>query len=542
MKIFFGPKAAAIFLYIIVVFAATSPVWSIRYFVVQDGASHVYNAYLLSELVTKDPSVSNWLTFNTLAVPNATGHWLLAILLQVFSGYLSMKVMTVGCYATFVASVCLLRYRVAGTDDLPITVLLASALAFNWLWFVGLYNFMIGLIIFVNLNSICFRWIFGLSVRRTITISLIFIAIYLSHIVTFAAAIGSVFIMALCYAPLERRRNFKYLSLALIPSIVLAVLYRLSTYSIADVLYPTWRWLTESASLTDALRNLLVDPFIIISRQTLPFVDFNSKLFVLFSPGIWTAVSLGLLSIPSIQRMWRGRFFDKKRLPFLIIFILSILGVFIAPDDFGLSNGGLLRERVLICGLCLFVPFFDLQKSRLVKHLAQVSLIYVIIFQTAALWDYGLHTETAVKQVAAAESEISDTDSIATIVVSEAGYRYHSIPDAELGLLTSVGKKSKVLDNYELGHYLFPLVTKEQSDREFIHAISGSHVFVSNGPENEFSTTLSQLKDCLSGNHQRFTKLIVLRQDPRVDAVLYKWFDPIPVYDSGPVRVLRHRD
>ena len=542
MKIVSGPIAWSIFLYIVIVLAAVMPIWSIRNFAVQDGAAHVYNAFLLSEYLKGDPAIGSWLTLNTLTVPNSGGHWLLVILLQFFTGFTSMKLMTTACYAAFVAAVSGLRYQVAGEHDLPSGVLLAGVLGFNWFWFGGFYNFNVGIILFVLLNAICFRWRDNVSLKRAAVVSLILLATYLSHFASFGLAAGSVFLFALFSRSNDRRRNLKYFFLSVAPSITFAIAFRLLTSSDAEGLHPTWRWLSQSTSISGALTGLLIDPFIIISRRSLPFIDLNSNLFAIFSPGLWTTVSLILLGSSLVRRLWRREQADNSKLPFLVFLLLSIIGALISPDDLGISNGGIFRERMLLSGFCLFVPLFDVQYSLIVKRAAQALLLYVIAFQSVALWDYGRRTELAVTPVEAAQSQIADTDTVATIVMIKDGYRFHSIPEPQLGLLTSIGKKTILLDNYEMGHYVFPLIPRDPSDRRFIRKMAEAHAFVLNGPQNEFDTTLAKLNDCLVTDHQRFTKIILIGSEPRVEAELYKWFDPQPIYDSDGVRILRHKN
>jgi len=493
----------------------------------------------MSELVRNNQSISSELRLNTLTVPNSTGHWILSLLLQFFSASVSLKLMTAGTFAVFVAVVAWLRYTVAGLEGLSSGVLLGAALGLNWLWFGGFYNFAIGVIGFVFLTTLVLRWRSDIGYKTAAVVSLIFIVIYLSHVIAFAIAAGTVLAMVLWPDGERRWKSLILVTIAVIPSVALAVIYRATTSS-AERLHPVWRWIADD-SVFAVIRDLLVDPFIIISRRAFPFVDVKSGLFVLASPGLWTGIVIVALAAHVILKLKSGVAFDKKLRPFAFLFLLAILAALLAPDDFGLSNGGILRERILLCGLCFFVPLFYNPVAG-IKRLAQICLIYVIAFQSAALWDYGLRTDPLVQQFGESQAVIASNDAIASVIVVEDASRFHSTVEPQLGLLTTVGKSTMVWDNYEIGHYLFPVLTKDVRDRQLARGLAMSHAFVLNGPAADFNKTLTGLDQALFSGNERISKLILWGTDGRVEDVIFKWFDPHPVFQNDSVRVFRHRD
>ena len=538
MNISLRAIARPVAVYIAVQVAITCPIWSFQHFATQDGAAHVYNAFLMSELVKGNPSINLDLRLNTLAVPNSTGHWILALLLQFFSASFSLKLMNAGTFALFVAVVAWLRYTAAGLTGLCTGILLGAAIGLNWLWFGGFYNFTIGMIGFVFLLTLFLRWGAQLNYARAVFITLIFIIIYLSHIVTFAIAAGSVFVMVLWSGGERRWRKLILVTIGALPSVGLAVLYRVTTSS-AEELHPVWSWLSEN-SVFAILRDLLVDPFIIISRRTFPFVDSTSDLFVLLSPGLWTAIAVTVLAVAAVIKLKTRAAVDKTLLPFAFIFLVALLAAFLAPDDFGLSNGGIIRERVLLCAFCLFVPLFGDPDAR-IKRFSQICLICVIAFQSAALWDYASRTDGSVQEFSSSQTVVSDDDAIASVVVVEDASRFHSTIEPQLGLFTTIGKSTMVWDNYEIGHYLFPVITKDVTDRQFARSLAMSHAFVLNGPVADFNEALIGLDHALSSGNKRISKLILWGSDERVENVVFKWFEPEPIFQNDRVRVLRHR-
>ena len=540
MKVLSGPLARPILVYVTIVIAVTSSIWCVKYFAPQDGSAHVYNAFLMSELVKGDPQIRANLSLNTLTVPNSTGHWILTLLLQIFSPFTCLKLMSAGTYAGFVAAIMWLRYSTAGEEGLSTSALVGAVLGLNWFWFGGFYNFIIGVTAFIVLIALIVRWQSKMNFLRMAAISLILVAIYLSHVVSFAMAAGSFFVLVLWSESADRKRNLFYFTLAVLPSIALALIFRATTAS-AEELHPVWRWWSDSTSMFAIVRGFLADPFVLISRETFPFTSARSRAFAIFMPGLWTVLSLILLTVTFLLS-WKDRqSIGRRSLPFIFLLAMSVLGALIAPDDFGLSNGGILRERVLLCALCFSVPLFQVGRHLSLKRLAHVGMTYVIVFQSMAMWDYALTTSPIVEEFSLARSAIADNDTIASIEIIEDGYRFHSVPESQLGLLASVGKRTAVMDNYEIGHYLFPVVTNSLSDRQFVRQVAISHAFVANGPKKEFDETLTRLDQLLDGNRERFTKVILWRRDARVENILYKWFDPMPILERGRVRVLRRR-
>ena len=213
----------------------------------------------------------------------------------------------------------------------------------------------------------------------------------------------------------------------------------------------------------------------------------------------------------------------------------------LAPDDFGLMNGSILRERILLCGMILFVPLFRVENFLKFKRFAQVCLILVILFQTFALWEYSLRTNLEAKEFLAAQSAIAENDSIASIVILDEGLRFHSLPMAQMNNYLGFGKNITVWDNYELGHYLFPVVAKNPTDKQFIFDLITSNSFTLNNPSEKFEEKIAKLDTNLSANHSKITTLLVWGKDSRIETVLNKWFETQPFFENGRLRLFHRK-
>jgi hypothetical protein len=303
---------------------------------------------------------------------------------------------------------------------------------------------------------------------------------------------------------------------------------------------PVWRNLESPFSIISWLSQIsMADPFIIISRKTLPFVNADSNFFLVFAPLLWLATALILMAAASLRRSDGDDW--KSRLPFALLFVGALLAAMFAPDDFGLTNGSVLRERVLLCGLIFFVPLFRLQSSPVLKRLAQTALVFVIVFQTAALWEYALKTDREARNYYSVSSVINEHDSIFPVVLSDESRRLHSLPMTGMGNYLGIGRDIAVWNNYEIGHRLFPIVAKNEADRRFMFEFPSAAVNLSNNSGESLDEKMLKMESSLGTYHDKINILLIWNSDPLVEPVFAKWFAPEPFFSNGQIRLFRHR-
>jgi hypothetical protein len=527
-------------LYFIIVLVSCSPVLGVEYFTNHDGIPHLYNAYLIGEIIKGNQFYTDTLALNSIAVPNSSGHWIMAVLLQLLSPFVVTKIMVVLTFGGVVAGVGWLRYRTAGRDGMEISLLIGAALAFNWMWLLGFYNFIIGFVFLLLAVGFMSGWRHRITIQRALIFTLIFLGAYLSHVVSFAVTAGSVILLILLSRDAQRVRNLFYIGLALVPVVPLALIFR-SISSNGSGFYPVWRSLEDGWSIVNVVNQLRsADPLVLISRTAFPFSDAVSTGFAVFAPSVWVPVAFMLLAAATIRERGLDWFLKKETLPFAVLFVGLVVTAALAPDDFGLQHGGILRERLMLCGLATFVPLFRVDRSLWLKHTAQALLIFVVLFQTAAVWEYALSAEATTKEFLTSSQALEEGDSIASIIFIDDGLRFHSIPESNMNTLNGIHRQIMIWDNYELGHYLFPVVKKDASDRAFILDLCGSHAYTSDPREN-FEEVLAKLNKTLSQGNTKLNKIVMWGRNETVESVIYQWFDPQPIFSNGRVRVLRHR-
>ena len=488
------------------------------------------------QLLQGNTFFSDVFAFNSLAVPNSSGHWLMAGLLTIFSPEIVSKITITICFALFTASVIWLRAATAGREDLEVVTAFAVAIAFNWLWMQGSYNYVLGLAGSTFTLGLFYKWREKLDAKYTALFALLFVFVYLGHLISFAMLVGSVLVLA-AFAK-ENRRALTLVCIALIPCIPLLIAYK-SVSASGEPFMPAWRSLTDATSVSAwAVQMLYADPFAIISRRSVPFYNGSSVYFFAFSPVIWIALAAIMMLAATLLNVRDSREKLRGRLPFILLSAACLGAALFGPDDFGLTNGSILRERMLIASLIFFVPVVDLKGHRRLKIAAHICLIFVVAFQTAALWDYSISSDAETREFINARQVIPEGASVASVVVLEDPLRFHAAPVAQSTNYLGVGRNVIVWDNYELGHYMFPIVTKSPSDKEFVFGLTTSNLFYLKDAKDNFDNKLNDLDAVLTSNHDRIDYIVVYGDRPRLSVVLGKWYDLHPIYQSGPVRVL----
>jgi hypothetical protein len=541
MNFFASPNLRLAGFYLLLIVFCSSPIWAVEYFINQDGSAHLYSAFLMLELIKGNPAFGEIYAFNSISVPNSSGHWLMAFLLPFFSPFIITKIIVTLTFAGLVATVGWLRLKTVGTEGLKTSLLFGAAIGFNWLWFVGFYNFLIGVGCFVFTLGLFFNWRDKMNLPRAVALALLFLLAYLSHIVSFAILAGSVLVLCFSASRENIKRDLLWLSAALLPVIPLILIYK-SVSASGGGFFPVWRNLENPLSIANWLAQIrTADPFIIMSRKSFPFLTDNSSFFAVLSPILWILGALAALAAGTFLENKGSNKFSKNTLVFVFLFVACTLTAIFAPDDFGLNNGSILRERLFLCGLIFFIPVFRVNNCPKLKRLAQICLFFVVVFQTAAVWEYARQTDRKAREFFAVQNKISADERIASVIVFDDDVRFHSIPMTMINNYTGIGTNRTVWDNYEIGHYLFPVVAKNEADKKFVFNLTRYNSFSTNHPNDIFEDRLANFEKCLFENHQKINILLVWDKEPRVDAILNRWFAEDVLDTGGRVRIFRHR-
>lgn len=531
--------------YLVLIVFCCFPIFWVDIYINQDGAPHLYNAYIILQLLKDNPSFIDLYALNAIPIPNLSGHWLLALLLMFFSPFLVNKILAAFCFAGFVAAAGWLRFQVAGREGINTALILSTALSFNWMWFLGFYNFIIGVIGFTFALGLYWRWRENLNFKRALTLSILIIFVFLSHLISFGMLFSSLFLLSVFVSNKKLKSSFVWTCVAFLPVLPFIIVYKLATETGGHI-SPVWRYLDNPLSITNWVLQLqAADPFQMLSRKAFPFVGFDSSLFAIFSSSLWLFVALFCLSLLAWFSSQKREFLSKQYLPFTILTISSVFFWIFAPDDFGKSHGSFLRERVLLCGLICFIPLFKtFTKSKslaLLSLISKICLVFIIIFQTAVLWEYALNADKLGREYLSGKNEIKDSDTFASVILIENGCRYKSSPLTNINLLYGFGKNTVIWDNYELGYYLFPVVAVNSADKRFIYDFRESNAFELCDKNEKFEEKLFKLNSILDSNNEKIQVMLVWNEDLRVQSILNKWYEDKPFFQNGRVKLFRHK-
>jgi hypothetical protein len=526
--------------YLFLIAFACLPIWSVERFINQDGSPHVYNTHIMLELLKENPNITQFYALNSVPIPNLTGYWLLAELLVFLSVATATKLVVTLTFAAFVAAVGWLRFQTAGREDLKTSLLLGSALAFNWMWFLGFYNFIIGVVGFIFTLGLYWQWRENLNFRRSFVLAILLIFVFFSHLISFLILSASLLILSIFVSRSILKRTLIWMSAAFLPVFPFVIGYKLLSETAGGGLSPVWQHLSNPLSMSNWILQLqAADPFLLLSHKALPFIETNSIVFAFFSPVLWLAAALFCLLLGSFIRQ-KSAIFSGRYLPFALLTTFSIIFWIFAPDDFGKSHGAFLRKRVLLCGLVCFVPLFRTEISPRLKKTAQVCLVFIIIFQTATLWEYVLWANKLGREYLAAGQAIENTDSLGSIVLIEDGCRFKANPLTNMNTLLGVGKNTRVWDNYEIGYYLFPVIARNSADRQFVFNFRESNTINLCNP-SEIDEKFSRLDSLLNLHHDKIKVMLVWNGDERVHFILSKWYEDKPYFQNGRVALFHHR-
>lgn len=524
---------------VMVFLVALSPIWGVSHFVQQDGSGHLYISYVMNRLVGGDEFLTAVFTLNSLAVPNSIGHWIMAGLLVVFPPFVVSKITATLTFLSIAVGVIALRMKTNRVRVGFHFVLFGSAIAFNSLWLAGGYNFIFGTAIFAFTIGAYFAWRDEMTYFRVAFLALLLLLAFVGHIVSFGVLAGSVIVLALTTRRKVLLKTLSLTAIAFVPLVPVMIAY-VGIGGSGEPLRPNWRHLEDFTSLTSWVRQLSsVDPFVLISRRSLPFLDIKASYAAFAAPLIWMFGAVVLFLASTIRSIGIRGLLSYERRPFLILTLTAIGFALFGPDDFGLLNGSILRERLLICALILFVPLVNLGRKAFERVALAIALTFVVLFQTASLWDFSIAADREVPQFMEAKIALNDRDAVASVVIVKDNSKYHSIPLTQLTNYLGINRQVIVRDNYEIGHRLFPVVAHDIEDQRFVFDLTTSNIYYINDPRFDFDAALSKLDRTLQRAGTRIDKLVLWGADERVESVIQKWFDATPVFSNAQIRVFR---
>jgi hypothetical protein len=102
------------------------------------------------------------------------------------------------------------------------------------------------------------------------------------------------------------------------------------------------------------------------------------------------------------------------------------------------------------------------------------------------------------------------------------------------------GRNLTVWDNYEIGHFLFPVVARSHSDKALALNLTSSNTFVLDNPQETFAEKIARLDVALANG--QIETLIVWGAFAELDSSITRHFESEPYFRSGNVRIFRRKN
>ena len=526
----------AIATYAIAALVVCLPIWYVDNFYSADGPPHLHSASLMLDLAAGQTPANGFYSFNSVLVPNSLGHWILAAFLTIFSAGTASKLMATGLFCLFVAGVAWLRDAISGSAGLWLVILLAGAVGLNRLWLVGLYNFLLGVIIVLFAAGLLVRWEGRLTVKRAGILAVAFALSYCSHLISFGVLglWGGLYILTA--ARKERVRSLALFALAAIPILPLFIWYQLMGAR-EGAMSPVWYLLNEPSLANLVLLARAVDPIFIISRRYIPFLEVESPAAALASPIIWIAVACCILAGVA---WFRGKIgpLSKSMVPFMIPTAVLFLLVLIAPDELGSSEGSVIRPRFFLIALAFLIAVLPIPSSKSATSLAAAIVVAVLGYQTLGLWEYSLRYDREISEFIPVTAQLADGERFASVMVFDEQLRFHPSPTQRVASLAGIEKDVVVWDTYEAGYYFFSVIAANPEDREAIRRYSNVNVVI---PTPSLEPGIKHFGEQLSANRDKIDVLMVRGRNAQIDALVQEWFGSVPFYETENIRLFRKK-
>lgn len=337
-------------LFFAVVLLQLVPVWAAPYFPTSDGPSHVYNAFVLRELMLgHGGAIARTYAVDWHPYPNLLGHVILAMLLGIFPAAVAEKIVVSAIIVLFAAGVWM--FSGAADRRARIHAFLALPLAHHFFLHFGFYNFSISVGLVLVTMAIWWRRRDDPGWKTIALIALLILLCYTSHPLSTLLLIGFIgllWLFTLRGRPL--RRHARHL-IALLPALpLLAWFSRRERGASAAPVALQW----------DRLREL-VQPK---AAVTCDFVQLRA------GEALVVVIAV-LIVVTAIVERRRGEI-DA----FAALIVAGVAAVLAVPS----YGAGIIVERVAFIALLLPLPWLTPRLT----HIGRAALAAVLSLATAA--------------------------------------------------------------------------------------------------------------------------------------------------------------
>ena len=408
------------------------PIWAVEYLPTTDGPAHTYNAWIVREHGNGagNPLLGRYLEVDARPLPNWLGHAAMAGLMTAVPPRTAEKILVSGYVLLFLFGV---RFLVASVAPARAWLsFLAFPLVYNQLFQMGLYNFCLGLVLFLFALGIWWRRKDAPDARLVAGLNALLLLIWFAHLVAHALtllALGTLWL-------LTRRRQLIHLAV-LVPQVALPLWFLSSLRG--EVTWIPWGM--------SVLGGYLVQMGTVFSLHQ----------------GLQTGMVLGLAFVVLLASTLRGRLAEGRLAwregdAFLVLSGLCILLYFVAPDN-GLG-GSLVKPRLALIPPLVLLPWLAPERApewgRRSRALVVGGLAVLSLAHAGFLLQWYRSADRDMRQLVAGTADIAPHTRVLPLLferdaASWAGVLGHSFSYA------AVEKELLDWSNYEAASGYFPV-------------------------------------------------------------------------------------
>lgn len=409
-------------LYAAMVVIALAPIWSVHYLPTQDGPSHLYNSWLLRELVRGgNAAVEHAYRIDWRPHPNWAGSVVMALLMTVVPPLVAEKLLASGIVLLFLAAI----WMYAGEEGRPYAFF-AIPFAYNVLFHLGFYNFSIGLGLYFLIVAIWWRRREQPNAGTIVLVAGLLVLCYFCHPLPLVLAVATISLLGVA-----TRCSWRHV-LAFVPVLPLMTWFvltqpgkRVGEHVSAELL-----WLTLTRALTSFHPN-------------------ETKL------GIALVVVLAALIVATLVSRPRS-----ERNVFLIPTI-AIVALYVGSPA-SMFNGSLIRERMALFVFLVPLAWVAPRWPRSVTNAIVALLTVVSLTYTAHLvLRYRKSDRAIVDFVRSAGAIGSNTVVLPLIDKRIAADGITELPQHAFDYV-ALEKNDVTLDNYEANAGYFPIANRPE--------------------------------------------------------------------------------
>ena len=340
------------------------PIWVFRYFPSQDGASHVYNSYLLKEY--HDPvmyKTRECFQLNLTLFPNWFSHVFMAGLMFLVPMMIAEKILISLCIGLVPISFFYCLRAIAGErsessfgSGNQILGFLGFLFGYNYLLHMGFYNFALSFPLFFFILGYWWRRHESMSPAHIGVLYVLLILLYFCHIVSYGLMLFTLLICALWLMP--RPRKLLPFAGYMLPAGFIMISYMLNEASDMPREYWTSAQLKEFFFKTESL------------------AYFNESY-------IWINYALmGFIALLVLWTIWKDKIQPRRWLArrdvFLVLSAVFVIMYFKMPRFIG--TGGWINDRLNLFYIPILLPWLNLDFHKVARWCVIGVMVFLSLF------------------------------------------------------------------------------------------------------------------------------------------------------------------